>query len=629
MRTIDTDVLVVGAGPTGLAASALLARLGVRALTVSRHATTSPTPRAHITNQRTMEILRDLGIEERVRRAGTPARAAGANVWATGFSGTELARLRAWGTGTARKAEYEAASPCPMFNVPQHVLEPLLLESARENGADVRFGTELVAVEQDGDAVAATVRKRPAGEESLVRARYLIGADGGRSTVADRAGFRFDGDPGVLNHAVNVWLEADLTQYCAHRPALLYWFHEPGDELFTSTWICVRPWSEWVMAIVHPATGGPDGASDGASDGAPGMDEAEALAHARRMIGDPDADVRIKAIGTWSIRHALATEYRRGRIFLAGDAAHRHPPPNGLGSNTGVQDAYNLCWKLAKVLNGQAGPALLDTYEAERLPVGRAVVERVSESLRNIGPLAQAFGLEPGLDAKEGWARLDELAADEERGRKRRALLREAVQLQHYQYNCHGVEYGQRYGGPGAAVVADGGEPPEPVRDPQLYYQPSTFPGSPLPHAWVERDRTPLSTLDLVEHGEFTLITGIGGEAWLDAAAQASAALGVPIATAVVDYRREYHDPCGDWAALREVDESGCVLVRPDRYVAWRSAAPGAGAADAAPGAGPGAPDAETVSADAGARLTEAVARLLGRAQPSDRPSRTRPGGVR
>ncbi|MFC6882303.1 MULTISPECIES: FAD-dependent monooxygenase [Actinomadura] len=570
MPPLDTDVLVVGAGPVGLTASALLARDGVDAVTVTKHAGTHPTPRAVYTNQRTMEILRDLGIEDEARRAGVPIDRVGGNVWATSFPGVELARMPAWGTGLARRADYEAASPSRTHTAPQHVLEPILLAAARRLGADVRFGTELTGIEQDGDGVTATVRDRETGAERALRARYAIGADGGRSTVAARSGFAYEGETGIMNWAANVWLEADLTQYCAHRPALMYCVYEPGEDFHSNTWICIRPWSEWVMSIIF----------SGSRD-RPGLDGAEALAYARRMIADTDVPVRIKGISTWSVDKGLATEYRRGRIFLAGDAAHRHPPPNGLGSNTGVQDAYNLCWKLAKVLNGQAGPALLDTYHAERRPVGERVVDRAMQSLLDMEPMVDALGLHPDLDAQAGWAKLDELAAADGRGRKRRAMLREALELQEYHYNAHGVEYGQRYDVPGAAVVADGGEPPEPVRDPQLYYQPSTYPGHPLPHAWVQRDGTPLSTLDLAGRGEFTLITGIGGELWLDAAAQASAALGVPIATAVVDYRREYHDPCGDWAALREIDETGCLLVRPDRHIAWRADARPAEAAEA------------------------------------------------
>lgn len=558
MDVRTTDVLVVGAGPTGLTAAALLARHGVDAITVAKHTGIANAPRAHITNQRTMEIFRDLGIEDDVWRTATPLRDIGFNTWAVSFSGTELARLPAWGTGPDRRGEYESISPCSMVNAPQHVLEPVLLTKARRCGADVQFGVELLTLVETDDHVLATVRDRSDSQEHQIRARYVIGADGARSTVARQAGIPSEGDESVRNWAVSVWLEADLTRYCAYRPSALYWLHQPGKDLFSATWICVRPWTEWVMVVVYPSR-----------HDEPVLEEATASAYARAMIDDPDVEVRIKSMGTWSIGHALATSYAKSRIFLAGDAAHRHPPPNGLGSNTGVQDAYNLCWKLAMVLSGQAGPALLDSYDTERRPVGRTVVDRVMRSLENMEPLTRAFGLEAGLDAHQGRTRIAELAADTDLGRDRRRRLREALDLQNYQYNCHGVECGQRYAS-GAVLGAEATRSGT-SQDEELHYRPSTRPGAHLPHVWVEHERQPLSTLDLVEHGRFTVVTGIGGETWTAAAEKASAALGVPLTVVAADYHEQYHDALGDWARVREIDGSGCLLVRPDRHIAWRA----------------------------------------------------------
>ena len=221
MRTSEADVLVVGAGPAGLSASALLARYGVSAITVTKYASTANSPRAHITNQRTGEVLRDLGIEERVRAFATPSKLMGNNVWAASFAGQEIARLMTWGSGPARRADYDNASPSAMMNAPQHLLEPVLLDAARSHGADIRFSTELVSITQDDNAVHAVVRERESGQEYAIAARYAIGADGGRSTVAAQLGFPMQGQMG-LGASVNVWLEADLTKYTAHRPGVLY-----------------------------------------------------------------------------------------------------------------------------------------------------------------------------------------------------------------------------------------------------------------------------------------------------------------------------------------------------------------------------------------------------------------------
>src|SRR6266702_7519161 len=221
MHPSEADVLVIGAGPAGLTASALLGRYGVSAITVTKYGSTANSPRAHITNQRTVEVLRDLGIEERVRAFATPSNLMGNNVWAASFAGQEIARLMTWGSGPERRADYDSASPSALINAPQHMLEPVILSAARSHGADIRFSTELVSITRDENAVQAVVRERDSGEEYTIAARYAIGADGGRSTVAAQLGFPMQGQMG-LGGSVNVWLEADLTKYTAHRPGVLY-----------------------------------------------------------------------------------------------------------------------------------------------------------------------------------------------------------------------------------------------------------------------------------------------------------------------------------------------------------------------------------------------------------------------
>lgn len=563
MQTFDTDVLVVGAGPAGLTAAALLATEGVEAITVTKHGSTANSPRAHITNQRTVEVFRDLGIEDRVRAVATPNELMGHNIWATSFAGEEIARLMTWGSGISRHADYLAASPSEMCNIPQHLLEPVLLQAALERGADIRFRTELIRIEQDTEGVRAVVRNRDTGQDSMIRARYAIGADGGRSIVAEQLGFELDGEHG-LGAAVNVWLETDLTAYTAHRPGTLYWMCQPGNDYWvgSGTWICVRPWTEWILLFMYnPADGEPD------------LSEQALIQRAHTTIGDPEVQVRIKSVGKWQINHVVAHRYRQGRVFLAGDAAHRHPPANGLGTNTSIQDSFNLVWKLVQVLRGTGGPELLESYDAERQPVGRQVVDRALKSVGDMLPISQALGFEPGQSAEDGWANLRELFSDNKTGARRRARLEEAVELQNYQFNALGVELGQRYR---SSVISDDGTPwPQPVRDPELYHHPTTHPGAPIPHAWLQHDNERISTLDLAGHGRFCVIAGPGDRGWEQAAGKAAAALGVELPVFRVGVHGDYDDVYRDWQQVREITDAGALLVRPDRHIAWRAEAGG------------------------------------------------------
>jgi 2,4-dichlorophenol 6-monooxygenase len=439
------------------------------------------------------------------------------------------------------------------------VLEPVLLTAAVERGADIRFSHELVEIEQSSTDVVAKVRVRSSGEEYIVRAQYVIAADGGRSRVAEQLGIAFEGQA-ALKHMVNMWIEVDVAEHVAYRPGVLYTIIQPGTESWVGTgaFICVRPFYDWILVREYdPRNGEPD------------TSEAAVTDFARRLIGDPSARVRLKGVSKWQVNNVYANEYRRGRVFLAGDAAHRHPPSGGLGSNTSIQDAFNLAWKLSMVLSGQAGEGLLDSYHQERQPIGKQIVGRAIQSLRNQGAVVEALALVPGQSAEEGWASLNELASDVPGAAERREALAAAVALQNYRSNAHGVELGQRY--TSAAVVDDGTPFPEFTRDPELYYHPTTHPGAYLPHAWLEHHHDKISTLDLAGHGRFCLIVGIGGQPWTDAAATVSAELGIELPVYPVGYRCEYDDVLGDWAALREIDDRGALLVRPDRHIAWRS----------------------------------------------------------
>ncbi|EXJ96301.1 hypothetical protein A1O1_01427 [Capronia coronata CBS 617.96] len=556
---IDTDVLVVGAGVTGLTLAGLLAGAGVRAFTVAKHRGTAPSPRAHVTNQRTMEVFRSMGIEEQVRAVSTPLPQLGNGVICTSLTGMEIGRYSCYGAGPHQLTDFALASPCEMINSPQHVLEQVLLAHARDQGASIRYSNELVEIEQTSEGVVARIRERQSQAEYMVRARYAVGADGGRSTVAQQIGFGFKGEPGLM-HMLTSWLEADVTQYTAYRPACIYMMAQPGNAFWvgSGTLIAVRPFQEWLLnRQYNPADGEPD-----ASDEA-------VVSYARTALGIPDLPIRVKDSSKWQVNNVVATEYRRGRIFLAGDAAHRHPPASGLGSNTCVQDAHNIFWKLGLVLSGRAGDRLLDSYHQERQPIGDQVVSHAIQTLHNFARIPQVLGFRHGQSPQDGFASLQDLFSDLPGADRRRDELKEVIDLQNRRSNALGVQLGHRYKN-SCALVDDQTPFPAPTRDPVLYYQPTTHPGGYLPHAWVERHHRQISTLDILEHGRFGLIVGIGGQPFVEAAAKVGDDLGVPLSVYPVGYRCLYDDVLGQWSSVREITDRGALLVRPDRHIAWR-----------------------------------------------------------
>ncbi|GAA1027052.1 MULTISPECIES: FAD-dependent oxidoreductase [Amycolatopsis] len=569
MTSYDTDVLVVGSGPAGGSAALLLATYGVRTVLATKYGWTAHTPRAHITNQRTMEVLRDLGIEDQALAQGTPPELMGDTVLCTSLAGEEIGRIASWGTADRSATEYTSASPCHMIDLPQTYLEPILVTNAAARGAKLRLDTEFLDFTQDSDGVTARLRDRVRGDEFTLRARYLIGADGARSRVAEQAGLPIDGQSGKAG-SMNITFTADLSEYVAHRPSVLYWVMRPGAHLGgigMGLVRMVRPWNEWLLTWGYDIAQPP-----------PEVDSAEATRIVRDLVGDPDLPVEITSTSLWTVNHSYATQYSSGRVFCAGDAVHRHPPSNGLGSNTSVQDAYNLAWKLAMVVRGEAGEGLLDSYSAERAPVGKQIVDRANLSRDQFGPIFAALGVDGDADSDAITAGLAACTAATEDGALRRKQLQAAIELKNYEFNAHGVEMDQRY--VSSAVIPDGAEV-EPVRDPELYHRPTTAPGAKLPHVWlVGSDGRRVSTLDLVGRGRWTVLTGLTGGAWCDAAAKAGADLGLDLGVVTVG-SPEARDSYGDWARISGIEEEGCLLIRPDGYVAWRQPAAGNGLAEA------------------------------------------------
>ncbi|MEQ3673012.1 FAD-dependent monooxygenase [Pseudophaeobacter sp.] len=563
MADITTEVLIIGTGPAGSTSGALLSSYGVENIVINRYHWLANTPRAHITNQRTMEVLRDLGkeVESEVYLNAMDQSLMGENVFCESLAGEEIGRMKSWGTHPLSKAEHLLSSPTFMNDLPQTFMEPILFKTACKRGSRARMSTEYKSHVQDAEGVTTTCLDRMTGQEITIRSKYLIGADGGNSLVAENEDLPFEGKMGV-GGSMNIYFRADLTKYVAHRPSVLYWVMQPGANvggIGMGLIRAIRPWNEWLIVWGYDI-----------NEPAPVVDEAMATDVARQLVGDPELEIDLISANTWTVNDTYATQMSKGRVFIMGDAAHRHPPSNGLGSNTSIQDAFNLCWKMAAVVKGEAGESLLDSYTAERAPVAKQIVTRANQSIGEFGPIFEALGMTGGLDIDQIKANMDARCGTTPEAEAQRAALNSAIAFKKYEFDAHGVEMNQRYAS--AATVTDGQIEPDFALDADLHYQPTTWPGARIPHAWLfDQKGDKHSTLDLAGGGAFTLFTGLGGRAWAEAAEQVSKALGVKLEAHVIGPRQDYVDHTGDWARAREVGDAGCILTRPDQHVCWRN----------------------------------------------------------
>lgn len=568
MNTIETPVLICGGGGAGLSLSIFLSAHGIDNLLVERHTTTSHLPKAHYYNQRTMEIFREHGIADTIYARGTPFENMGHIVWMTSLSGDGpldgklLYKMDAFGGGKLEPI-YDADSPTRSGNLPQMRLEPILREFAEKSPrAKVLFGHELMRFEHDDAGVTSVVKNLQSGEEFQVRSQYLCGADRGR-TINPKLGIELQG-PSNLVDMVSTHMTADLSKYITDDSPLIRWFANPegGSGWGSGVMVAMGPKKfdrhseEWVFHFAFR----PDD---------PDFNEADIVPRIRTLLRIPDLEIQVHKVSHWIVEAVLATKYRVGRCLILGDAAHRHPPTTGLGLNSGIQDAHNLAWKLAAVLKGQAGDALLDSYEQERRPVAARNTRWALMTFMNHVVTDAGFGLIPGAPPELNAFQITTLLSDSDEGEWFRARMDEVVGTQRMEFQAHDMELGFRYDG--NAVVPDGTEPPPRGRMGDIY-TPTTRPGHRLPHAWLEKSGTRLSTHDLCGRGKFVLITGAKGDAWKAAARAAAERYGVPVDVICVGAPGQPEDRSNTWSKLRQIEEEGAVLVRPDVHVGWRCA---------------------------------------------------------
>ncbi|MCX4706368.1 FAD-dependent monooxygenase [Streptomyces sp. NBC_01373] len=528
--THRVPVLIVGGSLVGLSTSLFLGRLGVRHTLVERHAGTSIHPRGRGNNVRTMELFRAAGVEPMIRQAAatladnhgilqTPTLVGDAGEW--------LFREIDPGGGLAR------FSPSSWCLCSQNDLEPVLLDHATRLGGDLRYATELLSFDSDPSGVTAMVKSRQTGEHTAIRADYLVAADGPRSPVREQLGIAQSGPGDLFSNISITFRSRRLPEVVGDRRFIVCYLTNPDADGALlpvdnrENWVFHAPW--------HPENG----------ETLEEFTDERCVEHIRRAVGVTDLDVQVTGKAPWHAAQRVARSYRAGRVFLAGDSAHEMSPTGAFGSNTGIQDAHNLAWKLAAVVGGWAGEGLLDTYDAERRPVAEATSARAAA--RSVEHSHPGFAPPPGAG-----------------GTPQRGILNVAL--------------GYRY--PQGAVV--GADPTAPVVPERLDL--SGEPGSRAPHLSVRHRGEQISTLDLYERSFVLLSDADEPNGWHEAALRLAEEMSIPLTSyRMGDGPDAELTPEGDtdWSAAHGTTPAGAVLVRPDGFVAWRSSGPVPDAASA------------------------------------------------
>jgi putative polyketide hydroxylase/tetracenomycin A2 monooxygenase-dioxygenase len=506
-------VFIVGGGPVGLAMALLLERFGIRCTVAEKSATTTDHPKSRGCLARTMEIFRQWGIEQRVRERGLPDES-DVFVFVNSIAGREF--------GRTRPEPNLGQTPAWKSMVAQDVVEEeILRELSNARHASVRFGLEVLSFEESEDGVKVQTQSLETGERTEWQALYLIAADGAASATRRAAGIEMEG-PATLAVMSNEYWHGDLSQLPSTRDSAGFWVMPETPGVPQATILNGNGRDRWLTVTRI------GGSSD---ERERPWTEEEFAAISRAHAGVPDLPVRMISRSIWRVSRQVAQTFRRNRVFIVGDAAHRFPPTGGFGLNSGVQDAHNLAWKLAFVLKGWAADRLLDTYCSERRPIAQ------SNALFS-------YGNRHRLDITEDAIR----SGDEDRI---------AFWINDMDNHTHSIGQGLGFSYEEGAVIPDGtvAQPVHPRR-----YEPNDRPGGRFPHLWLDPGRKH-STLDWFDR-DLTLVTGPLADEWRDAGKQVAEEVEVPLSV-----RRL---PQADRRDGFQLGMRGAVLVRPDGHVAWR-----------------------------------------------------------
>lgn len=513
MADEEVPVLIVGGSLVGLSTAVFLGHHGVPSLVAERHAGTAIHPRAAAVTQRTMENYRAVGLEPEIEQiAETEFVQNGAIMAVESLGGKELD----WYFRFVNEG-VEELSPSKRIFVTQIGLEPALSRAAEAAGARIQHSTEAIIGGQDAEGVTVVLRSREGTPERPVRARYVVAADGAHSAVREQLGIRNLGH-GSFSDCITIYFRADVSSLMGDRNLSVVYVLHPRLQGFFRFAIDLQSGFLAVFSTV-------DEQGERSRRVGEDMSAETCIAYVREALGYPGIAVEIENVQRWAATAEYAERLREGRVFLTGDSAHVMPPTGGFGGNCGVQDGYDLAWKLAYVLDGRAGEALLDTYDAERRPVGALTTEQAYTRY--------VLRVDPSLGKDDLMPVVHEVP----------------------------IELGYRYRSSAIAGTDDDETLWEDTREP------SGRPGFRAPHAWLTAEQ---STLDLFGR-DFVLVAGPQGEAWRPAAARAAETLGVSL---------DVHRVDTEIAALYGTGEDGASLVRPDGFVAWRTSARPGEAAD-------------------------------------------------
>ncbi|MDA1905039.1 FAD-dependent monooxygenase [Bacillus cereus] len=517
MKSNDVPVLIVGGGLSGLASALFLAKHNIEYLLIERHPSTAIHPKAGGLTLRTMELFRELGLEQRIKLAGKALENCRGRIVVHTIAEAnkeELEQMRAtqYGNDEELLQKIEKISPSKQTACYQIILEEMMLQEVKTLGGQLSFYHELVSFEQNENGVKATIRNRETEKESVIHCDYVIAADGAQSKIRKQLGITTEGRGTIGGYYMNIYFEADLSEFIQGDA---FGFTMVLHPEVLGALIPVDNERRWIYHVSYDPLKGE-------------RPEDFTIERCKQIIqtaiGSTNVESEIVSVLPWEATESTATKFQDNRVFLVGDSAHIMPPTGGFGSNTGIQDAHNLAWKLGAVIKGKAKPKLLETYHEERYPVAKLTTAYASSLL-----FRAANREEGSLNNMDGLA----------------------------------VTVGYQYC---SEAIIDDSVTPHRMDSVEL----NGRPGTRAPHFWGMYKGKEASILDLFGNN-FVLLTGVDNSSWAEAVFDVSSKLGINIKVYSVGLRGDFITQENVFCELYGIENEGVVLIRPDGFIGWRS----------------------------------------------------------